>query len=137
MTPPKQGISANIGKNFAQMLQFEDLAVKYFFNFQYVHIFMKQILNWHKCISYECQKNKTTKTFYGKKFQCVQRGPFQYFKHTIPIFPQLKKKNSSTFITNAFDNNSRFFFHKNMHVIKKKEMFHRNFFPNVGGNSLF
>ena len=33
MTPPKKGVSPNIGKNFAEWLQFEDLAVKNSFSF--------------------------------------------------------------------------------------------------------
>ena len=42
MTPPKLGISTNIGKNFAETLQFEDLAVRNFFLFYYVHIFVRK-----------------------------------------------------------------------------------------------
>ena len=45
MTPQKEGVFTNIGKNFAETLQFEDLAVKKFFLFYYVHIFVKKILN--------------------------------------------------------------------------------------------
>ena len=33
MNPPKWGVSNNIGKNFSETLQFEDLAVKHFFLF--------------------------------------------------------------------------------------------------------
>ena len=33
MTPPKKGVSTNIGKNFSEMLRFEDLAVKFFLSF--------------------------------------------------------------------------------------------------------
>ena len=36
------GVSTNIGQNFAETLQFEDLAVKNFFLFYYVHIFVKE-----------------------------------------------------------------------------------------------
>ena len=42
MTPPKEGVFTNIGKNFAETLQFEDLAVINFFLFYYVHIFVKK-----------------------------------------------------------------------------------------------
>ena len=45
MTPPKEGVLTNIGKNFAETLQIEDLAVKNVFLFYYVHIFVKKILN--------------------------------------------------------------------------------------------
>ena len=45
MTPPKEGVFTNIGKNFAETLQIEDLAVKNVFLFYYVHIFVKKILN--------------------------------------------------------------------------------------------
>ena len=46
--PPKQGFSTNIGKNFAETLQFEDLAVKNFFLCYYDNIFVKKILNWYE-----------------------------------------------------------------------------------------
>ena len=36
------GVSTNIGQNFAETLQFKDLAVKIFFLFYYVHIFLKE-----------------------------------------------------------------------------------------------
>ena len=42
MTPPKEGVFTNIGKNFAETLQFEDLAVINFFLFYYVYIFVKK-----------------------------------------------------------------------------------------------
>ena len=42
MTPPKEGLFTNIGKNFAETLQIEDLAVKHLFLFYYVHIFVKK-----------------------------------------------------------------------------------------------
>ena len=42
MTPPELGVSNNIGQNFAEMLQFEDLAV---FLFYYMHIFREKILS--------------------------------------------------------------------------------------------
>ena len=42
MTPPKEGVFTNIGKNFAETLQIEDLAVKNVFLFYYVHIFVKK-----------------------------------------------------------------------------------------------
>ena len=45
MTPPKEGVFTNIGKNFAETLKIEDLAVKNVFLFYYVHIFVKKILN--------------------------------------------------------------------------------------------
>ena len=45
MTPPKVGVFTNIGKNFAETLQIEDLEVKNVFLFYYVHIFVKKILN--------------------------------------------------------------------------------------------
>ena len=43
MTPTKWGVSTNIGKNFAETLQFEYLAVKNFFLFYYLHIFVKNL----------------------------------------------------------------------------------------------
>ena len=45
MTPPKEGVFTNIGKNFDETLKFEDLAVKNFFLFYYVHIFVKKMVN--------------------------------------------------------------------------------------------
>ena len=45
MTPPKERVFTNIGKNFAKTLQIEDVAVKNVFLFYYVHIFVKKILN--------------------------------------------------------------------------------------------
>jgi hypothetical protein len=42
MTPPKDGVFTNIGKNFAEMLQIEDFAVNNVFLFYYVHIFVKK-----------------------------------------------------------------------------------------------
>ena len=39
MTPTKEGVFTNIGKNFAETLQIEDLAVKIVFIFYYMHIF--------------------------------------------------------------------------------------------------
>ena len=36
------GVSTNIGKKFAETLQFKDLAVKNLFLFYYVHIFVKE-----------------------------------------------------------------------------------------------
>ena len=45
MTPPKEGVFTNIGKNFVETLQFKDLAVKNIFLFYYMHIFVKKILN--------------------------------------------------------------------------------------------
>ena len=48
MTPPEYGVSTNIGQNFAETLQIEDLAVKIFFLLYYVHIFVEKILNWYQ-----------------------------------------------------------------------------------------
>ena len=45
MTPPKEGVFTKIGKNFAETLQIEDLAVQNVFIFYYVHIFVKKIQN--------------------------------------------------------------------------------------------
>ena len=45
MTPPKEGVFTNIGKNFAETLQFEDLAGKNVLFFYYMHIFVKKRLN--------------------------------------------------------------------------------------------
>jgi hypothetical protein len=45
MTPPKEGVFTNIGKNFAETLQFENLAVKNFFLFYYMHIVVTKIQN--------------------------------------------------------------------------------------------
>ena len=53
MTPPKWGVSTNIGKSFAETLQFEDLAVKNFFLFYYMRIFVKKSLIVIKCIFYK------------------------------------------------------------------------------------
>ena len=46
MTPLKQGDSTNIGKNFAETVEFEDLAVKKFFIFILRAYFCEKILNW-------------------------------------------------------------------------------------------
>ena len=40
MTPTKEGVFTSIGKNFAETLQFENLAVRNFFLFYYMHIFV-------------------------------------------------------------------------------------------------
>ena len=45
MTPPKESVFTNIGKNFAETLQIEDLAIKNVFLFYYAHIFVKKIPN--------------------------------------------------------------------------------------------
>ena len=67
MTPPKEGIFTNIGKNLAETLQIEDLAVKNVFLFYYVHIFVKKILNlYQKKILW--MEEKKLETFCGKKF---------------------------------------------------------------------
>ena len=42
MTPPKEDVFTNIGKNIAETLQIEDLAVKNVFLFYYVHIFWEK-----------------------------------------------------------------------------------------------
>ena len=44
MSPPEEGVSTNIGQNFAETLQFEDVAVKNFFLFYYVYIFVTKKL---------------------------------------------------------------------------------------------
>ena len=41
MTPPKEGVFTNIEKNFDETLKSEDLAVKNFCLFYYVHIIVK------------------------------------------------------------------------------------------------
>ena len=53
MTPPKEGVFTNIGKNFAETLQIEDLAAKNVFLFDYVHILVKKILNLYQKHFYE------------------------------------------------------------------------------------
>ena len=53
MTPPKEGVFTNIGKNFADTLQIEDLAVKNVFLFYYLHIFVKKIPNLYQKYFYE------------------------------------------------------------------------------------
>ena len=73
MTPPKQGISTNIGKNLAEMMQFEDLAVEYFYLFYYVHIFVKKIPELVSKAFCMNGKNKI-KTFCGKKSFSVFKG---------------------------------------------------------------
>ena len=45
MIPTKEGVFTDIGKNFAETLQIEDLAVENVFLFYYEHIFVKKILN--------------------------------------------------------------------------------------------
>ena len=42
MTPPKEYVFTNIGKNFAETLQFEDLPLKNVCLFFYEHIFVKK-----------------------------------------------------------------------------------------------
>ena len=60
MTPPKEGVFTNIGKNFAETLQIEDFAVKNVFLFYYVHIFVSK--------NFFMNGGKKLKTFCGKKF---------------------------------------------------------------------
>ena len=67
MTPPKEGVFPNIGKNFAEMLQIKNVAVKNVFLFYYMHIFVKKIWICNKSIFYEWRKKKL-KIFCGKKF---------------------------------------------------------------------
>ena len=68
--PPKEGVFTNIGKNFAETLQFEDLAVKNFFQFFYALIFVKKILNKYQK-HFFMNGEKKFKTLCEKKFQCV------------------------------------------------------------------
>ena len=50
MTLPKQGVFTNIGENFAEMLQFEDLE----FNDFFLPAFLcENVMNWYKMIFYE------------------------------------------------------------------------------------
>jgi hypothetical protein len=60
MMSPKKSVFTNIGKHFAETLQFEDLVVKNFFLFYYVYIFVTNFWIGIKCIFYECwiKKNK-------------------------------------------------------------------------------
>jgi hypothetical protein len=84
MTPPKEGFFTNIGKNFAETLQFEDLAVKNFFLFYNVHIFVKKILNWYKMNFYECLKK--TKNILRKKSHSVFEGLKGAPSNTLKLF---------------------------------------------------
>ena len=59
-------------KNFAETLQFEDLAVKIFFLFYYELIFVTKILNWYQ--RHFLWMLKKLKAFLGKKGQCVRRA---------------------------------------------------------------
>jgi hypothetical protein len=54
MTPPKEGVFTNIGKNFAETLQIKDLAVKNVFLFYYVHIFVKKNSEFVLKTFYDC-----------------------------------------------------------------------------------
>ena len=75
MTPPKKGVSTNIGENFAETLQFEELRAcgEKFLSFYYGHIFVKKILNWYPMYFLWMLKKKF-KTFCGI-FSVCSKGP--------------------------------------------------------------
>ena len=95
----------------------------------------------------ERRKKFEEKKHFAEKSHCVfdgfKAGPFEHAKS---FFRKMfRRKKNSTFMKNAFYTDSRFF-HRNMHVIKKKEIFDSKVFklqrfskvfPNVGGNTLF
>ena len=74
MTPPKEGVFTNIGKNFAETLQIENLAVKNVFLFYYVHIFVKKIPNVYQK-HFLWIGGKKLKKFCGKKVLVCLKGP--------------------------------------------------------------
>ena len=81
-----------------------------------------------------------------KSFCVFEGAPFKPFKHTMTFFRKMFLNFFKTIMKNEFDTNSRFFCHKNRHVIKRKKIFYLNVFKlqrfskvlsNVGGNALF
>ena len=93
MTPPKEGVFTNIEKNFAETLQFEDLAVIYIYFFTCIFLWRKSWIG-IKCIFYECGKinikhfaEKSNSVFEGLeggpsntlKKNCLQNVFFFYF----------------------------------------------------------
>ena len=114
MTPPEQGISTNIGQNFAETLQFQDPAVTTFFSFYYMHIFVNKILNWCQIhFLLLLREEKKLKHFAEKSnsaFEGFKGGPFKYTqKNFFPLFIFIF---CSIFIKNLFLINSIFFSQK-------------------------
>ena len=84
MTPAKQGVFTNIGKNFAETLQFEDLAVNNFFLFYYVLFCGKKSLIGVKCIFINVEEKTLKEKTFGRKshskFEGLKGGPFKHTK---------------------------------------------------------
>ena len=72
MTPPKKGLSTIIEKNWAETLQFEDLAVKKKILFIMCIFLWKKSWIGTKCICHKYWRRKKFKTFCGKKFCAFQ-----------------------------------------------------------------
>ena len=70
-------IPPTLRKNFAETLQFEDLAVKNFFLFYYMHIFCEQIFNWYE-MHFFMKKHFTEKNH--SVFEGLKGGPFKHTK---------------------------------------------------------
>ena len=88
MTPPKERVFTNIGKNFAETLQFEDLAVKNFFLFYYVHIFVQKNSELLSKTFFMNGEKQSLKHFVEKSFSVFEGAPFKPFEHTMTFFPQ-------------------------------------------------
>ena len=74
MTSSKEGVFTNIGKNFAETLQIEDLAVKNVFVFYYVQIFVKKIPNLYQK-HFLWMGGKKLKHFVEKSFSVFEGPP--------------------------------------------------------------
>ena len=62
MTPPKQGVSTKVGKNFTEALHFDDLAV---------------------------EKKNLKKHFTEYSFSAFEGAPFKPLKHTMTFFRKM------------------------------------------------
>ena len=108
MTPPKQGVSTNIGQNFSETLQFEDLAIKNFFLFYHLLFCEKKKIELVSNAFFMNEKNH-------RVFAGFKGGPFEHTKTFFVIFFIFYFLFYFIFMTNAFATNSRFF-HNNMHI---------------------
>ena len=88
MIPPKLSVFTNIGKNLAETLQFEDLPVKNFFLFYYVHIFVEKNLELVANAFFMNVEEKNQQHFAEKSFSVFEGAPFKSFEHTKTFFPQ-------------------------------------------------
>ena len=78
--------STKIGKNFAETLQFEDLAVIFFFFLR--AYFCEQNLESVANAFFKIIERKKCKTFCGKKVLVCLKGPLLNPSNTLRIFPQ-------------------------------------------------